>query len=125
MRRQYTCYFPANDSTNPDFFYPKTFPIPRGISPKNFSSLGFAVSEELGKKQIGRLTHSLTSYCFYRVIYDIDYIFRRTLHLMNDIYPALINNCVLYNVPKSINCHTNKQDKILQVLKAGLIIFSS
>jgi len=36
---------------------------------------------------------------------------------MNDIYPALINNCVLYNLPKCINCHTNKQDKILQILK--------
>ena len=29
MRRQYTCYFPANCSTNPDVFQPKTFPIPK------------------------------------------------------------------------------------------------
>ena len=36
--------FPANGSTNPDVFLPKTFSIPRGIIPQNFSSLGFAVS---------------------------------------------------------------------------------
>ena len=57
MWRQYTCYFPANGSTNPDVFQPKTFPIPRGIIPQNFSSLGFAVSEELGNIQTHKLTH--------------------------------------------------------------------
>ena len=31
MWRQYTCSFPANGSTNPDVFQPKTFPIPRRI----------------------------------------------------------------------------------------------
>ena len=56
MWRQCTCYFPADGSTNPDVFQPKTFPIPRGIIPQNFSSLGFTVLEELGNKQ----THSLT-----------------------------------------------------------------
>ena len=55
--RQYTCYFPDNGSTNPDVFQPKTFLIPRGIIPQNFSSLGFAVSEELGNKQTNRQTH--------------------------------------------------------------------
>ena len=60
MWRQYTCYFPANGSTNPDVFQPKTFPIPRGIIPQNFSSLGFAVSEELGNKQTNTQTNSLT-----------------------------------------------------------------
>ena len=54
---QYTCYFPANGSTNPDVFQPKTFSIPRGIIPQNFSSLGFAVLEELGNKQTNTLTH--------------------------------------------------------------------
>ena len=42
------------------FFKPKTFLIPRGIIPQNFSSLGFAVSEELGNKQTHRQNHSLT-----------------------------------------------------------------
>ena len=46
--RQCTCYFPANGSTNPDVFQPKTFSIPRGIIPQNFSQLGLAVAEELG-----------------------------------------------------------------------------
>ena len=68
MWRQYTCYFPANGSTNPDVFQPKTFPIPRGIIPQNFSSLGFAVSEELGNIQTHKLTHSLTNWCFDREI---------------------------------------------------------
>ena len=68
MWRQYTYYFPANGSTNPDIFQPKTFPMPRGIIPHNFRSLGFAVSEELGNKLTNKQTHSLTSYCFYRVI---------------------------------------------------------
>ena len=49
---QYTCYFLANGSTNPVVFQPKTFPIP-----KNFSSLGFAVLEELWNKQTDSLTH--------------------------------------------------------------------
>ena len=35
-----------------------------GIIPQNFSSLGFAVSEELGNKQ----TDSLTDWCFDGVI---------------------------------------------------------
>ena len=59
-QRQYTCYFPANGSTNPDVFQPKTFPIPRRIIPQNFRSLGFAVSEELGNKQTNTHTNSLT-----------------------------------------------------------------
>ena len=42
------------------FFQLKTFPIPRRIIPKNFSSLGFAVLEELGNKQTNTQTHSLT-----------------------------------------------------------------
>ena len=41
------------------FFQLKTFPIPRRIIPKNFSSLGFAVLEELGNKQTNTQTHSL------------------------------------------------------------------
>ena len=57
MWRQYTCYFPANGSMNPDVFQPKTFCIPRGIIPQNFRSLGFAVSEELGNKQTNNQTH--------------------------------------------------------------------
>ena len=43
--RQYTRYFPANGSTNPDVFQPKTFLISRGIIPQNFRSLEFALSE--------------------------------------------------------------------------------
>ena len=66
MWRQYTCYFLANGSTNPDVFQPKTFPIPRGIFPQNFILLGFAVSEELGNKQTHTQTHSLTDWRFYR-----------------------------------------------------------
>ena len=39
---------------------------PQGeIIPQNFSSLGFAVSEELGNKQTD---NSLISYCFFKVI---------------------------------------------------------
>ena len=49
-------YFPANGSKNLDVFGPKTFLIPRGVIPQNFSSLGFAVLEELGNKQADRLT---------------------------------------------------------------------
>ena len=60
MWRQYTCYFPANGSTNPDVFQPQPFSILRGIIPQNFSSLGFAVSEELGNIQTDKQTHSLT-----------------------------------------------------------------
>ena len=71
MWRQYTCYFPANGSTNPDVFQPKTFCIPGGIIPQNFSSLGFAVSEELGNKQTNTQTHSLTDWCFDREIFFI------------------------------------------------------
>ena len=64
----YTRYFRANGSTNQDVFQPKTFLIPRGIIPQNFSSLGFAVSEELGNKQTNKQIHSLTDWRFYRVI---------------------------------------------------------
>ena len=67
--QHYTRYFPANGLTNLDVFLPKTFFIQRGIIPQNFSSLGFAVSEELGneqtKKQTHRPTHSLTDWRFY------------------------------------------------------------
>ena len=66
--RQYTCYFPANGSTNPDVFQPKTFSIPMGIIPQNFRSLGFAVSEDLGNKHPNTQTDSLTDLCFDRVI---------------------------------------------------------
>ena len=66
--RQYACYFPANGSTYPDVFQPKTFLIPRGIIPQNYSLLGFAILEKLGKKQIDRQTESLTDWHFYRVI---------------------------------------------------------
>ena len=65
---QFFFYIPANGSTNPNVFQPKTFPIPSGIIPQNFSSLGFAVSEELGNIQTQRLTHSLTDWCFDREI---------------------------------------------------------
>ena len=42
---------------------------PQGeIIPQNFSSLGFAVSEELGNKHTDKQTDSLTLYCFYGVI---------------------------------------------------------
>ena len=85
--RQYTCYFPhhytryfpANGLTNPDVFQPKTFSIPRGIIPQNFSSLGFAVSQELGNKQTHTQTHSLTFYCFDRVISYTTYILKCSL----------------------------------------------
>ena len=51
-------YFPANGSTDPDVFQPKTFLILREIIPQNFSSLGFAVSEELQtNKQTNRQPH--------------------------------------------------------------------
>ena len=60
--RQYTCYFTANGSKN------KTFCIPRGIIPQDFSSSGLVVSEELGNKHPNRQTNSLTFYYFYRVI---------------------------------------------------------
>ena len=56
------------------FFQPKTFSIPRGIIPQNFSSLGFAVSQELGNKQTHRLTDSLTFYCFDRVILTFPFL---------------------------------------------------
>ena len=69
MHAHYTRHFPANGSTNPDAFQPKTFSIPTGIIPQNFKLLGFAVSEELGNKQTNKQTHSLTDCCFDREIY--------------------------------------------------------
>ena len=36
-------YFPVNSLMNPDVFLPKTFCIPRGIIPQNFSSSGYVV----------------------------------------------------------------------------------
>ena len=62
---RYTRYFPTNGSTNPECFQLKTFSIPRGIISQNFSSLGFAVSEELGNKH----TDSLTDQRFDREIF--------------------------------------------------------
>ena len=56
------------------FFLPKTFSIPRGIIPKNFSSLGFAILKELGNKQTNKHTNSLTDCCFYNEISG-DHIF--------------------------------------------------
>ena len=53
------------------FFSLKTSSSQRGIIPQNFSSLGFAVSEELGNKQTNNQTDSLTDWRFYRVI-DLD-----------------------------------------------------
>ena len=76
-----TRYFLANGLTNPDIFQPKTFLILREIIPQNFSSLGFAVSEELGNKQKNSLTHSLTDWRFYRVIHSKIYSFTYTHYL--------------------------------------------
>ena len=53
-------YFSANGSMNTDDFKAKTFLIPRGIIPQNFSLPGFAVLEQLGNKQTNRHTHSLS-----------------------------------------------------------------
>ena len=49
-------------------FLPKTFSIPSIIIPQNFSLSGLVVYEELGNKQTTTQTHSLTFYCFNRVI---------------------------------------------------------
>ena len=62
-------YFPADGSTNPDVFQPKTFSLPREIVPQNVSSLGFTVSEELGNIQ----TDTLTDWCFDREIIEIEF----------------------------------------------------
>ena len=58
MQRQYTCYFPANGSTNPDIF----FSLKEGKSSLKIS--GRQSLQQLGKKQ----TNSLTDKRFYRVI---------------------------------------------------------
>ena len=50
-------YFPANGSTNPDGFGPKTICTPRGIIPQNFCLLGLTVLEELGNKHRNKQTH--------------------------------------------------------------------
>ena len=57
--------FQTNGWSNPDVFQPIPIRNQRGIIPQNFSSLGFAVSEELGKN---KHSDSLTFYCFYRVM---------------------------------------------------------
>ena len=65
---QWLLYLPANSLMNLDVIKPKIFLIPRGIIPQNYSLLGFAILEELGKKQIDRHTDSLTDWHLYRVI---------------------------------------------------------
>ena len=74
--RQYTCYFPhhytryfpASGSMNPDVFQLKTFSIPRGIIPQNFSSLGSPFRRSQGTN---KYTHSLTDWCFDREILHV------------------------------------------------------
>ena len=46
----YFFLFFADGSTNTDVFQPKTFCIPRGVIPQNFSSSDLVVLEELGNK---------------------------------------------------------------------------
>ena len=49
-------YFPANGSTNPNVFLPKTFPIPSGIIPSKFQ---LARVRRFGgvREQTNTLTH--------------------------------------------------------------------
>ena len=85
MWRQYTCYFPANRSTNPDEFQPKTFLIPRGIIPQNSMSLGFVITEEIGN--ILQTDHSLTDKRFYRVIIYIYVAYLlRNVFLLGEVF---------------------------------------
>ena len=49
---------------NPDFFQSKTICIPRGIIPKNFSSLGLAMLKQIENKQSNKQIDSLTSSLF-------------------------------------------------------------
>ena len=61
MWRQYKCSYPANGSTNPDVFQPKTFSIPRGIIPQISARWGcrFGGVGEQTYKQTDRLTDIL------------------------------------------------------------------
>ena len=61
-----------------------------GIIPQNFSSQGFAVSEELGNKQ----TDSLTDWCFDREI-GFSYKFKDILHECQ--YAALRPPWIVHN----------------------------
>ena len=85
------CFFSFQLVKFGDIFQPKTIGIPRAIIPQNFSSLGFAVLEELGNKQTHRLNHSLTSYCFSQMlnIYNI-YIHPDHRKILIQAFSALI-----------------------------------
>ena len=107
-------YFPANGSTNPDVFQPKTFCIPRGIIPQNFSSLGFAVSEELGNKHPNRQTDSLIDWRFYRVNTNYHLICKKqfTLNLFSFlniflIYLSRVEAKMLYSKIRNHQNHDN------------------
>ena len=52
------------------FFQSKTICIPRGIIPKNFSSLGLAMLKEIENKQSNKQIDSLTSYLFRGRVYQ-------------------------------------------------------
>ena len=83
-KREFTLddYYIWSYPANPDVFEPKIINILREIKPKDFSSLGSAVSEELHNKQTDRLTR-----CCYRIYqytyngfslrYSRGYIWRR------------------------------------------------
>ena len=61
--------FSANSSMNPDVFSLKPSASQGELCLKiSAHSSGLVVLGELGNKQTDRLTHSLTSHCFYRVI---------------------------------------------------------
>ena len=95
------------------FFQPKTFSIPRGIIPQHFSSLVFAVSQELGNKQTHRLTHSLTYKRFYRVIhlYGIPLAWKYSVVVIY-FYLNKNNNFEVYN-------NFTLRKEILEDLKTG------
>ena len=91
--------------------------------PQNFSSLGFAVSEELGNKHIqtNKQTHSLTSYCFHRVINDIETICFIKI-LSKKFHKFDINNELPFdeNIENMISLYTY----LTKTLKNGFLRFS-
>ena len=96
MWRQYTCYFPANGSTNPDVFYPKT----KGNHPSKFQLAGvcrFGWVREHPNRQTDRQTHSLTDWCFDREIS----IYEK--YLIYNIWFALERNIVEREYTKMIS----------------------
>ena len=106
-----TSYFPANGSTNPDDFSLKPSPSHGESSLKISARWGSPFRRSSGtSKQTDRLTHWLTDWCFYRVMYSLK---NNTLLSsspfsttpLDCMITILINIIVSHLVNKMFNCN--------------------